>query len=143
MAECLDSEETRHSPKTYRLGSGRFLPSVRPFGHYRLGKAEEASTQPRWTTFENRLRINRSEVGDDTPRAVGRTADLRIGWFLMRRHRRWARGPRRARVFPVRQGHPLGFRRAARDSSLHLYGGRVGERPSWAAVAASSRLAKS
>jgi hypothetical protein len=36
-----------------------------------------------------------------------------------------------------------GLRFAARDSSLHLYGGRVGERPSRAAAAASSRLAKS
>lgn len=37
----------------------------------------------------------------------------------------------------------LGLHFAARDSSLHLYGGRVGFRPSRAAAAASSRFAKS
>ena len=38
---------------------------------------------------------------------------------------------------------PRGLRFAARDSSLHLLGGRLGCRPSRAAAAASSRFAKS
>lgn len=46
-------------------------------------------------------------------------------------------------VFPISRYHCGGFRRAARDSWLHLYGGRVGVRPSRAAAAASRRLAKS